>query len=49
MSIIPGSTLMPAVEITGVPAGISISPRRPTATMRSPAISTTPSWIGAPS
>ena len=49
MSISPGSTLIPAVSITGVPVGTAISPRRPTAAIRSPAMSTTPSWIGGPS
>jgi hypothetical protein len=32
-----------------VPSGIVTSPRRPTATIFSPAMSTTPSWMGAPS
>ena len=49
MSMSPGSTLMPSVSITAVPGGTGTSSRRPTATMRSPAISTTPSWMGGPS
>ena len=49
MSMRPGSTLMPAVSITGVPGGTATCARGPTATMRSPAMSTTPSWIGGPS
>jgi hypothetical protein len=49
MSMSPGSTLMPSVSIVGVPGGIVISEREPTATIRSPAISTTPFWIGGPS
>ena len=49
MSMSPGRTLMPAVSITGVPGGTATSERRPTATIRSPAMSTTPSWMGGPS
>jgi hypothetical protein len=42
-------TLMPAVSMMGVAAGTVTSERGPTATMRSPAIRTTPSWRGGPS
>ena len=40
---------MPAVSITVVPGGTATSLRGPTATMRSPAMRTTPSWMGGPS
>ncbi len=49
MSMSPGSTLIPSVSTTGVPGGTATSDRGPTATMRSPAMSTTPSSMGGPS
>jgi hypothetical protein len=48
MSKRPGSTVIPSVLITLVPEGTATSLRGPTATMRSPAISTTPFSMGGP-
>ena len=49
MSMRPGSTLIPSVSMSVVPGGTLTALRGPTATMRSPAMSTTPSWMGGPS
>ena len=48
MSASPGSTLIPSVEITRTPVGTAMSVFRPTATIRSPAMSTTPFSIAGP-
>ena len=45
-SIRPGITVDPAMSTTSAPSGISMSPRRKTASIRSPSISTTASSIG---
>src|SRR5690606_20616460 len=41
-STMPGKTVLPVMSISRLPAGMATSPRRPTATMRSPRTSTTP-------
>ena len=43
---IPGSTVMPSVEITSAPAGTCSEPTWPTARMRSPSTRTTLFWSG---
>ena len=49
MSASPGSTLIPRVSIVGRARRHGDLGARPTATIRSPAIRTTPSSIGRPS